>query len=96
MFLKNLTIGSATDVPRYCRVSKTTVNLQEPQNYSDWSCLPKIDKGGKETVSSSSALLQTDISVMFGLESVLCALPLTDLMKLLEKSRGLVSRSVSY
>lgn len=95
MFLKNLTIGSATDVPRYCRVSKTTVNLQEPQNYSDWSCLPKIDKGSKETVFSS-ALLQTDISVMFGLEGVLPALPLRDLMKLLEKSRGLVLRSVSY
>lgn len=91
MFLKNLTIGSAADVPRYCRVSKTTVNLQEPQNYSDWSCLPKIPK---ETVSS--ALLQTDISVMFGLEGVLRALPLRDLMKLLEKSRGLVLRSVSY
>lgn len=96
MFWKNLTTGSATDVPRYFKVSKTTVNLQEPQNYSDWSHLPQIGKGSKETVSSSPALLQMDISVMFGLESVPHTLPLKDLMNLMEKSRDLVLRSFSY
>lgn len=94
--MKNLTTDSATDAHRYCRVRKTTVILQEPQNYSDWSHFPKIDKGSKETVSSSPAVLQTDISVTFGLESVLHTLPLKDMMNLMEKSRDLVLRSVSY
>lgn len=71
-------------------------NLQEQQNYSDWSRLPKIDKGSKETVSSSPALLQMDVPVMFGLENVPHTLSLKDLMNLMEKSRDLVLRSVSY
>jgi len=54
----------------------------------------KLTKGARRL--SPPALLQMNISVMFGLGSVQHTSPLKDLMNLMEKSRDLVLRSVSF